>query len=92
MTSLFVKNILDMLNDLGDVRSRAMFGGHGIYHDGVMIGLIASGVFYLKVDDEKHMSVSVVLRFVVPFKSFWLHEAACVKLMVNKANDRFVTL
>ena len=62
-----------MLNDLGGVRSRAMFGGHGIFHDGVMIGLITSGVFYLKVDDEKHMSVSVVLRFVVPFKSFWLH-------------------
>ena len=51
MTSLFVKNILDMLSDLGDVRSRSMFGGDGIYHDGVMIGLIASGVFYLKVDD-----------------------------------------
>ena len=52
MTTPSVKNILDMLSDLGDVRSRAMFGGHGIYHDGVMIGLIADGVFYLKVDDE----------------------------------------
>ena len=51
MTSPFVKHVLDMLSDLGDVRSRAMFGGYGIYHDGVMIGLIASGVFYLKVDD-----------------------------------------
>ena len=51
MTSPFVSYILDMLSDLGDVRCRAMFGGYGIYHDGVMIGLIASGVFYLKVDD-----------------------------------------
>jgi len=51
MTSPFVKHLLDMLSDVGDVRSRAMFGGHGIYHDGVMIGLIADGVFYLKVDD-----------------------------------------
>ena len=25
-----------MLSDFGDVRSRAMFGGHGIYHDGVV--------------------------------------------------------
>ena len=47
----FVQYILDMLSDLGDVRARAMFGGHGIYHDGVMLGLIANGVFYLKVDD-----------------------------------------
>ncbi|MCA9120715.1 MAG: TfoX/Sxy family protein [Planctomycetaceae bacterium] len=52
MASPFVKYLLDMLSDLGDVRSRAMFGGYGIYHEGVMIGLIASGVFYLKVDDE----------------------------------------
>ena len=51
MTTPFVKYLLDMLSDLGDVRSRAMFGGHGIYHDGIMIGLIADGVFYLKVDD-----------------------------------------
>lgn len=51
MTPPFVEYILDMLGDLGDVRSRAMFGGYGIYHDGVMIGLIASSVFYLKVDD-----------------------------------------
>ena len=51
MTTPFVKYLLDMLSDLGDVRSRSMFGGYGIYHDGVMIGLIASGVFYLKVDD-----------------------------------------
>ena len=51
MSSPFVKSLLDMLSDFGNVRSRAMFGGHGIYHEGVMIGLIASGVFYLKVDD-----------------------------------------
>ncbi len=59
MTSPFVKNILDMLSDLNDVRSRSMFGGYGIYHDGVMIGLIASGVFYLKVDDGNRTAFEV---------------------------------
>jgi hypothetical protein len=73
------------------VQSRSKFGGHGIYHEGVMIGLIANGVFHLNIDDEKHMSVSVLLRFFLPFKSFWFHETACVKLMVNEANDRFAT-
>ena len=29
-----------------------MFGGHGIYHAGVMFALIADGQLYLKVDDE----------------------------------------
>ena len=41
---------------------------------------------------EAKVSVSFVPRFVVPFKSFWLHETACVELMMKEANDRFATL
>ena len=29
-----------------------MFGGYGIYHDGVMFGLVADDTLYLKVDDS----------------------------------------
>ena len=29
-----------------------MFGGHGIFCDGVMFALIADDVLYLKIDDE----------------------------------------
>ncbi|MBL8378647.1 MAG: TfoX/Sxy family protein [Burkholderiales bacterium] len=29
-----------------------MFGGHGVWHQGVMIGLVAYDTLYLKVDDE----------------------------------------
>ena len=29
-----------------------MFGGYGIYHDGVMFGLVADDELYLKVDDS----------------------------------------
>ncbi len=29
-----------------------MFGGQGLYADGVMFGLVADGEIYLKVDDE----------------------------------------
>ena len=28
-----------------------MFGGGGVYHDGVMFGLVASDTLYLKVDE-----------------------------------------
>ncbi len=35
---------------LGQVWSRNMFGGCGIYRDRAMFGLIARGVFYLKTD------------------------------------------
>lgn len=50
--SPFVAHVLDLLGPLGDVRARRMFGGHGIYRDDLMFGLVADDVLYLKVDDE----------------------------------------
>lgn len=42
---------LDVLRAvLDDVQARAMFGGHGLYHLGVMFGLIADDELYLKAD------------------------------------------
>ena len=47
----FVEYMLELLETLGPVRARAMFGGWGIYSGGMMFGLIAEGRLYLKVDD-----------------------------------------
>jgi len=47
----FVEYMLELLEPLGPVRARAMFGGWGIYSGGVMFGLIAEGRLFLKVDD-----------------------------------------
>ena len=44
--------ILEILSPWRPVTARRMFGGHGIYHAGVMFALIADGQLYLKVDDE----------------------------------------
>lgn len=43
--------LIEMLEPLGTVTARAMFGGAGVYVDGTIIGLIASDVLYFKVDD-----------------------------------------
>lgn len=43
---------LGLLLPLGDVRPRAMFGGWGLYLDGVMFALIAGETLYLKTDAE----------------------------------------
>ncbi len=51
-SSPLVDYLLDTLDELGGVRSRAMFGGFGIFRDDLMVGLIADEVFYLKVDAE----------------------------------------
>lgn len=47
----FVTFVLDQLEGLGTATSRAMFGGHGIYVDGLIVGLVDEDVLYLKVDD-----------------------------------------
>lgn len=40
------------LQVLGPVRSRAMFGGHGIFLDDRMFALVAAGRLYFKVDAQ----------------------------------------
>ena len=42
--------VLDNLTGLGDVIPRSMFGGVGLYCDGLFFGIIAADVMYLKVD------------------------------------------
>ena len=42
----------DLFAGVGEVAVRRMFGGQGVYHDGLMIGLVADGVLYLKVDGD----------------------------------------
>jgi len=42
---------VDLLSGMGPVEARRMFGGAGLYADGVMFGLIDDDVIYLKVDE-----------------------------------------
>jgi DNA transformation protein and related proteins len=44
--------VLDQLQELGDVVSRSMFGGVGLYCRGVFFGIIARDELYLKTDDS----------------------------------------
>lgn len=48
----FLDYVLDQFSSWGEVSARRMFGGAGLYCDGVMFGLIADDVAYLKVDDS----------------------------------------
>lgn len=50
--SEFIEFLIEQFAELGQIESRRMFGGHGIYHDGLMIGLVADDVLYLKVDGQ----------------------------------------
>jgi DNA transformation protein and related proteins len=50
-SSEFVAFVLESLQPLRGVSARRMFGGFGIYKDGVMFALIAHDTLYFKVDD-----------------------------------------
>ncbi len=50
-TNAFKDLCVELLSPLGPVRTRAMFGGHGFYVDGLFMALIADGQFFLKADD-----------------------------------------
>lgn len=52
MASGFQSFLEDLFAPVGGVRMRRMFGGLGVYRDGLMIALVADDVLYLKVDDS----------------------------------------
>lgn len=43
--------VVDQLGCIGEVTAKRMFGGVGLYNDGLFFGLIAADVLYFKVDD-----------------------------------------
>lgn len=47
----FIDLLTDAMRGLGPVSVRRMFGGAGLFADGVMFGLVADDVLYLKSDD-----------------------------------------
>ena len=48
----FVDHVRDLLRALGPVAPRRMFGGWGLYLDGVIFALIEGDRLYLKTDRE----------------------------------------
>lgn len=49
----FVTSCLELMIEFNStIRSKSMFGGHGLFCEGLMFGLIANGALYFKVDDE----------------------------------------
>jgi len=48
----YVDYVLDQLSCLGEVAHKRMFGGVGLYFDGLFFGLIDDDIVYFKVDDS----------------------------------------
>lgn len=47
----YLEFIVEWLSPLGPIATRAMFGGHTLYCDGIPFALLADNTLFLKVDD-----------------------------------------
>lgn len=50
MSESFTSYLRDLFSELGPVALRKMFGGQGLYHDGLIIGLVIGDELFLKTD------------------------------------------
>ncbi|HEX5600496.1 MAG TPA: TfoX/Sxy family protein [Hyphomicrobiaceae bacterium] len=62
----FLELLRDLLNGLGPIRIRRMFGGAGIYCDGMMFALVSDDTLYLKADDVNRGNFEA--RSLAPFR------------------------
>lgn len=60
--------VVDQLGKLGFVTVKKMFGGAGIYYDGLIFGLLAGDILYFKVDDSNKLDY--VRAGMEPFQPF----------------------
>lgn len=51
VSASFKEFLIEQMAGFGPVTIRPMFGGAGVYHDGLMFALVADEVLYLKVDE-----------------------------------------
>lgn len=64
----FADLVCELLSPLGDVRARRMFGGYGVYCDGVTMALIADEVLYLRTDERTRTAYETL--DLPPFQPF----------------------
>lgn len=59
---------MEQLGPLGPVTARKMFGGIGLFFEGLMFGVLSNDVLYFKVDDSNR--VDYEKAGMGPFKPF----------------------
>ena len=50
MSRAYLDYLHDLFSAFAPIATRAMFGGHGVYREGVIIGIVIDEILYLKVD------------------------------------------
>ena len=68
VSTSFVDYVREQLAGLGEVSSRRMFGGVGLYRGGQFFGLIDDDTLYFKVDDRNRSDY--LARGMAPFRPY----------------------
>jgi DNA transformation protein len=68
VSTSFVDYVREQLTGLGEVSSRRMFGGVGLYRDGQFFGLIDDDTLYFKVDERNRGEY--LARGMEPFRPY----------------------
>jgi DNA transformation protein and related proteins len=51
MSDEFIEYVMELFGPFGTVGARRMFGGHGVYLDGLMFAIVSEDALYLKADE-----------------------------------------
>ena len=97
----FLNLIIEKLSPIGDIKGRAMFGGYGIFHEGLMFALISEDILYFKVNDSNRDRYEKAGSNPFPHGiSYWevptevlegttrLHEWASISIAIAQAANR----
>jgi DNA transformation protein and related proteins len=52
VSASFIEFLIEQMAGFGAITIRPMFGGAGVYHEGLMFALVDDEVLYLKVDES----------------------------------------
>ena len=100
----YLNFVLEKLSPIGDIKSRAMFGGYGIFHEGLMFALISEDTLYFKVNETNRAIYKRAQSEPFPRGiSYWelptdvleentkLHEWANISIGIAKVSDSGLT-
>ena len=83
----FIAHVLELMRPSGRASARAMFGGHGMYVDGLIVGIVVEDVLYLKTDDESRPAY--LRRELAPF-CYTTKEGKAHAISYHRAPDEAV--
>lgn len=81
----YLDYIIDQLKAFGPVTAKRMFGGAGLYHQGLFFGLIADDALYFKVDDANRKDYTDA--GMGPFKPFGSYAMGYYEVPVDVLED-----